>query len=88
MTSCDDRALMHGKDHRFEPKWVCSSCGEENKTALSKEVSGTRQGYCPGCQEYRDFITEDDYLATHPEDAAPYSAANDYGLPPYTEETL
>ena len=32
-------------------------------------------------------VTEDEYLAKHPDDAAPYSAANDYGLPPYTEET-
>ena len=86
MTPHDPIELMHGPDHRFEPKWLCSSCGQENKTALSKEVSGTRQGYCANCSDYRDFLTEDDYLAKHPEDA-PYSAANDYGLPPYTEET-
>ena len=85
--SQDTRELMHGQeDPRLEPKRVCSGCGEENKTALSKEVSGTRQGYCANCSDYRDFLTEDDYLATHPEDV-PYSAANDYGLPPYTEES-
>ena len=64
-----EREINHGpEDPRLEPKWVCSSCGEENKTALSKEVSGTRQGYCANCSDYRDFVTQETYDAAHPED--------------------
>ena len=64
-----EREINFGpEDLRLEPNWVCSSCGEENKTALSKEVSGTRQGYCANCSDYRDFLTEDEYIAKHPED--------------------
>lgn len=50
-----------------EDALVCSSCGSDDVDYRDSRENGSMVGYCRNCEEYRDLLTDSEFLAKHPE---------------------
>ena len=62
--------------HDPEPTPVCATCGSDDITYF-----GGEHGYCRKCDDNCVVMSDDEYLATHPEDAVAQAVAREVGKP-------